>query len=161
MWWGRGCHRRVPPCSGSASWGLMEEVIGDKWRALSIILIGSSAPWSPAHSGPSGAVSEIKFLVSRLFFVFVFVSLVYFSSFLSPRKPCLFSYVLRYKSKSNQNFEYFLSLHFYSCILYFFPFYLVSSLFPTFARNRQILNSKMNWRWKMCLMSVVQEVNKE
>lgn len=78
------------------------------------------------------------------FFVFVFVSLVYFSSFLSPRKPCLFSYVLRYKSKSNQNFEYFLSLHFYSCILYFFPFYLVSSLFPTFARNRQILNSKMN-----------------
>lgn len=78
------------------------------------------------------------------FFVFVFVSLVYFSSFLPPRKLCLFSYVLRYKSKSNQNFEYFLSLHFYSCILYFFPFYLVSSLFPTFARNRQILNSKMN-----------------
>lgn len=34
-------------------------------------------------------------------------------------------------------------LHFYSCI-FFFHFYLVSSLFPTFARNRQILNSKMN-----------------
>lgn len=79
------------------------------------------------------------------FFVFVFVSLVYFSSFLSPRKLCLFScYVLRYKSKSNQNFECFFYLHFYSCILYFFHFYLVSSLFPTFARNRQILNSKMN-----------------
>lgn len=78
------------------------------------------------------------------FFVFVFVSLVYFSSFLSPRKPCLFSYVLRYKSKSNQNFEYFFVSSFLFMYLIFFHFYLVSSLFPTFARNRQILNSKMN-----------------
>lgn len=125
----------------------MEEVIGDKWRALSIILIGSSAPWSPAHSGPSGAVSEIKFSVSRLFsFLFLFHSFIFLLFF----RLASFVFFLMFLDTSPKaikilNISFY--LHFYSCILYFFS--LLSSLFSVPDIRKEPPNIKFKNELKM------------
>lgn len=121
----RKCQLR---CDGGGYWGQVSD--------LSIILIGSATSRSSAHSAPfwRGFRNQVfGFPLFFSFFSFLFSLLLHRNSYLL--LLCSQTHV----SKQPTFKQYiFLDLHFHSCIVFFLC--LVSSLFPVFTRNRQILN---------------------